>query len=150
MPFPSTLPQAGTKRFKQLLFTDIWLHIVRSSDDLHTDGNEQKLRVTVPVMIYVLVGVVHAERLVDGGALVHELYGASGVGRDVTDGQQPADRRTEGTSEQPAEPHCTNTTEDKRDAAAATLHTGTKLCLTAGLSPLLSARSHRLLVQHGE
>lgn len=46
-------------------------------------------------MIYVLVGVVHAERLIDGGALVHELYGASRVSRDVTDGQQPADRQRE-------------------------------------------------------
>lgn len=44
-------------------------------------------------MIDVLVGVVHAERLVDGGALVHELYGAVGVGGDVADGQQSAKRR---------------------------------------------------------
>lgn len=44
-------------------------------------------------MIDVLVGVVHAERLVDGGALIHELYGAVGVGGDVADGQQSAERR---------------------------------------------------------
>lgn len=43
-------------------------------------------------MVDVLVGVVHAERLVDGGALVHELDGAAGVGRDVADGEQPAER----------------------------------------------------------
>lgn len=45
----------------------------------------------VPVVIDVLVCVVHAERLIDGGALVHELYGAPGVGGDVTDGEQPGE-----------------------------------------------------------
>lgn len=49
----------------------------------------------VPVVIYVLVSVVHTERLVDGGALVHEVYGAPGVGRYVTDGQQSAERDEE-------------------------------------------------------
>lgn len=48
---------------------------------------------SIPVVIDVLVGVVHAERLVDGGALVHELDGASGVCRDVADGQQSAERK---------------------------------------------------------
>lgn len=42
-------------------------------------------------MIDVLVGVIHAERLVDGGALVHEPDGAARVGRDVADGQQSAE-----------------------------------------------------------
>lgn len=50
---------------------------------------------SVPVMIYVLVGVICAERFIDGRALVHELYGASCVSRDVTDRQQPADRQRE-------------------------------------------------------
>lgn len=48
----------------------------------------------LPVVVDVLVGVVHAEGLVDGGALVHELDGAAGVGRDVADGEQPADTPT--------------------------------------------------------
>lgn len=46
----------------------------------------------LPVMVDVLVGVVHAEGFVDSGALVHELDGAASVGRDVTDGEKPADR----------------------------------------------------------
>jgi len=46
----------------------------------------------VPVMIYVLVSVIHAERFINGGALVHELYRASGVSRYVTDSQQPVKR----------------------------------------------------------
>lgn len=45
---------------------------------------------SLPVVVDVLVGVVHAEGLVDGGALAHELDGAAGVGRDVADGEQPA------------------------------------------------------------
>lgn len=44
-------------------------------------------------MVDVLVSVVHAEGFVDGGALVHKVDGAAGVGRDVTNGEQPADRR---------------------------------------------------------
>ena len=40
-------------------------------------------------LVLVLVGVVQAERLVDRGALVHELDGAAGVGGDVADGEQP-------------------------------------------------------------
>lgn len=43
-------------------------------------------------MIDVLVGVVHAEWLVDGGALIHEGNGAAGVGRDVADGEQSGGR----------------------------------------------------------
>lgn len=50
---------------------------------------------TVPVMIYVLVCIIYAERLINGGALIHELYGAAGVSRDVTDGQQPRKRGQE-------------------------------------------------------
>ena len=46
-------------------------------------GSPEGLLVLVPV------GVVEAEGLVDGGALVHELDRAAGVGRDVADGQQP-------------------------------------------------------------
>ena len=46
-------------------------------------GSPEGLLVLVPV------GVVEAEGLVDGGALVHELDRATGVGRDVADGQQP-------------------------------------------------------------
>lgn len=47
---------------------------------------------TVPVVIDVLVSVVHAEGLIDGGALVHEIDGASGVGRYVADGEQSVER----------------------------------------------------------
>lgn len=46
----------------------------------------------VPVVIYVLVSVIHTEGLINGGALVHELYRAASVGRYVTDGQQSAER----------------------------------------------------------
>ena len=41
-----------------------------------------------PVVLDVLLGVVELERVVDGRALLHELDGAAGVGRDVADGQQ--------------------------------------------------------------
>lgn len=51
----------------------------------------------VPVVIYVLVGVVHTERLIDGGALVHELDGAPGVSRDVTDGQKSVNKEGGGS-----------------------------------------------------
>lgn len=43
-------------------------------------------------MVNVLVSVVHAEGFVDGGALVHKLDGAASVGRDVANGEEPADR----------------------------------------------------------
>ena len=40
------------------------------------------------LLVLVPVGVVQAERLVDGGTLVHELDGAAGVGGDVADGKE--------------------------------------------------------------
>ena len=40
------------------------------------------------LLVLVPLRIVEAEWLIDGGALVHELNGAAGVGRDVTDGQQ--------------------------------------------------------------
>ena len=43
----------------------------------------------VPVVVYMLVCIINREWLINGGALCHELNGASGVCRDVTDGQQP-------------------------------------------------------------
>lgn len=43
----------------------------------------------LPVMVNVLASVIHAERLIDSGTLIHKLYGASSVCRYVTDGQQP-------------------------------------------------------------
>ena len=39
-------------------------------------------------LVLVLVGVVQAERLVDRGALVHELDGTAWIGRDVADGNE--------------------------------------------------------------
>ena len=39
-------------------------------------------------LVLVLVGVVQAERLVDRGALVHELDGTARIGRDVADGNK--------------------------------------------------------------
>ena len=45
------------------------------------------------LLVLVPVGVVEAEGLVDGRALVHELDRAAGVGRDVADGQQPVRQR---------------------------------------------------------
>ncbi len=41
----------------------------------------------LPFCVLVLFGVIKAERRVDGGALVHELDGATWVGADVTDGK---------------------------------------------------------------
>ena len=41
------------------------------------------------LLVLVPVGVVQTEGLVNGGALVHELDGAAGVGGDVADGEQP-------------------------------------------------------------
>lgn len=55
--------------------------------------------VGVPVVIDVLVGIVHAEGLIDGGALVHEVYGAPGVSRYVADSQQSVDREVRGHSD---------------------------------------------------
>lgn len=52
----------------------------------------------LPVVVDVLVGVVHAEGLVDGGALVHELDGSARVGRDVADGEKPAETRDTGST----------------------------------------------------
>lgn len=48
---------------------------------------------SIPVMINMLVSVIDAERLINGGAFIHELYRASSVSRYVADGQQPAGRQ---------------------------------------------------------
>ena len=45
-------------------------------------------------MINVLVGIIHTERLIDGGALSHELYRAPCVGRYVTDSQESEENTT--------------------------------------------------------
>ena len=39
-------------------------------------------------LVLIPVGVVEAEGLVDGRALVHELDGAPGIGRNVANGQK--------------------------------------------------------------
>jgi len=77
-------------------------------------------------VVDVLVGVVHAEGLIDGGALVHEVDGAAGVSRYVTDGQQSVDGEVKRSAEGS---HFANTTADTDvtfdlcgDTAATTLH----------------------------
>lgn len=39
-------------------------------------------------MIYMLVGIIHTERFINGGALCHKLDGAPHVGGNVADGQE--------------------------------------------------------------
>ena len=51
---------------------------------------------SVPVMIYVLVGIIHTEGLINGGALCHELDGAARVSRNVTDRHEPERQQTQG------------------------------------------------------
>ena len=48
--------------------------------------------IRLPVVVHVLVGVVHTEGFIDGGALVHEAYGAPGVSGDIADSQKSAER----------------------------------------------------------
>lgn len=69
------------------------MNVAGAADDIIGGGDTG-----VPVVVDVLVGIVHAEGLVDGGALVHELDGAAGVSRDVADGEKPAETRHTGST----------------------------------------------------
>lgn len=85
MPLPSTLHTGGGKRERQRERSQL-AHSQRGRDQ----GKSSRV---LPVVVNVLVGVIHAEGLVDGRALAHEGDGAARVGRDVANGQQPVGGR---------------------------------------------------------
>lgn len=67
---------------------------IRRNTETQNCAGEQAL----PVVIYMLVGVIHTERLINGGALIHEPYRTSGVSGYVTDGEQSVKREKRGCS----------------------------------------------------
>lgn len=56
-------------------------HIVDATDE-HTVATET-------LHIGVVFGVVETERMVNSGALLHELNGAARISRDITDANEP-------------------------------------------------------------